>query len=325
MAGARRPSADVICVYLFERIKALAQTLKTTTLGALSADLSAIIATASQSLVRVDDGTRLTATGVIWTADGTIVTTSHGTERDEDLVVELADGRRLAAVVAGRDPESDLAVLTIAATGLPAIARAGEDDAQVGHLALAIGRPGRAGVQATLGIVSARMEAQSDGRPEYFLHTDATLYPGFSGGALVDAEGRMAGLLNLSLGRGQGVALGVPIVEHVVEQILRDGHVRRGYLGISTQPVALPQSVKAATGVDQEHGLLVVDVALGSPADQAGILLGDVLLTVEGEGVGHPERLRRQLRRRSAGQTVAIVLARAGARHELTATLGANE
>ena len=295
------------------------------TLAALSAELSDVVARVGPSVVRVDDGSRLTATGLLWTEDGVVLTTSHGTERDDDLLVELADGTRLPAVLVGRDPETDLAVLRVSASGLRPVTKADPEAVQVGQLVLALGRPGESGLSATFGIISARQDTQDRGRPEYVLHTDATLYPGFSGGPLVNVAGEVVGMTNLSYGRGMGFALGLPILAHVADALLAGGAVKRGYLGVSTQSVALPQNLQTALAVSQERGLLVVQVESGGPADTAGLSLGDILLGLGGAALDDVDDLRRHLRGLAAGQAVTLDLARGGAAHSLTVTLGARE
>ena len=297
----------------------------TSTLAALSAELAHVVARVGPFVVRVDDGSRLTATGVLWAGDGLVLTTSHGTERDENLSIELADGTRLPATVVGRDNETDVALLRVTGGSLTAIPRADPDAVQVGQLALALGRPGESGLQATLGIVSARQEAQDGGRPEYVLHTDAVLYPGFSGGALVNVQGQMVGLLNLGFGRGMGVALGLPILSHVADALLAGGSVRRGYLGVSAQPVPLPAALKASLGVTQDYALLVVQVEPGGAADAAGLMLGDMLLGLGGQPLGDVDDLRRHLLGLAAGQPITLQIARGGVAQDLTATLGARE
>ena len=291
----------------------------------LSNEIADVVAHVAPSIVRVDDGSRLTATGLIWREDGIILTTSHGVERDEELAIELADGvTRLPATLAGRDPDTDLAVLRVQATGLPAIERTGLDDARVGHLVLALGRPGQSGLQATLGIVSARQESQTGDTPEYILHTDAVLYPGFSGGPLVDMRGRVAGVLNRGFGRGAGIALGTPLAARVADALLTKGSVSRGYLGVRTQLVALPGTLRDALGLThQDRGLLVVGVEAGSPAEKGGLGLGDLLLAVNGQAVDDVDTLRAHLRARTAGETVALGIVRGGARQDLHVTLGA--
>lgn len=287
-------------------------------LAAFSGELSKAVAKAAASVVRVDDGTRLTASGVVFSADGVIVTTSHGVERDEELSVVTADGTRHAATLVGRDPDTDLAVAKIEATGLQQIATAEGGVPTVGQIALAVARPGEYGLTATLGLVSNVQETETDGAPEYILSTDAVLYPGFSGGALVNAKGELLGLLNRLYGRGMGVALGTPLLARVVEQIKAHGSVKRGYLGVRTQLVPLPEALRAALNVAQQHALLVLSVEPGSPAERAGLLLGDTLLEVNGKAVEDVGELKRHL---LAGKPVAVTIARGGARQELTATL----
>ena len=289
-----------------------------TLLGELSSALAAVVEVVGPSLVRVDDGTRLTATGVVWTGDGHIVTTSHGVERDEELAVETGEGRRYPAKIVGRDPDTDIAVLRVRDGELTPIQRAPADEVKVGQIVLALGRPGTSGLQATIGIVGARMESQTGGQAGYVLNTDAVLYPGFSGGPLVDVSGRMVGLNNLMFGRGKGVAVGAPIVAAVATSLLAHGKVRRGYLGVRSQTVAVPQSLK----LNQEYAALVIQVEPGSPADRAGFLLGDVILEIEGRPVEGVDELRNVLRGLLAGHAAQFTVLRGGDRRPITATLG---
>jgi S1-C subfamily serine protease len=292
-------------------------------LRALSNELAGAVERAAPSIVRIEDGSRFTATGILWSADGVVVTTSHGVERDEELSIERANGESLPAVLVGRDPDTDLAVLRVQGSELPAIERATADSVRVGALALALGRPGRAGLRATFGIVSARLESQSNGAEEYILQTDATLYPGVSGGALIDVEGRMTGLINLMFRRGKGVALGLPIVEHAVSALLAHGRVQRGYLGVRTQTVTLPDAIRTSLALPQEHGLLIMQVEPGSPAEKGGLFMGDTLVGLDGTGIDDAEHLRRRLRSMHAGQVVVVRVVRGGALTEFGVTLGA--
>jgi len=196
---------------------------------------------------------------------------------------------------------------------------------QVGHLVLALGRPGGAGLQATIGIISARLESQTDGQPGYVLHTDAVLYPGFSGGALVNMAGQVVGMTNLMFGRGRGVALGMPIVDQVAKTLLAHGRIQHGYLGVRTQLVGLPQNLRAALGIAQERGLLIVQVESDTPAEKAGLLLGDTLLGINDRQVEDVDELRGVLRALHAGDVVALRILRGGALHDLQATLAAGE
>jgi S1-C subfamily serine protease len=291
-------------------------------LAGLSSELADVVERVGPSVVRVDDGSRLTATGVLWSADGIVVTTSHGVERDEGLAIEQGGGTRFPATLVGRDPDTDLAVLKVNATGLPAIQAASPEEVRVGQLALALGRPGDSGLQATIGILSARIETQSKGQAEYILNSDAVLYPGFSGGPLVDVVGRVVGINNLMFGRGRGVALGVPTVTHVANALLAHGRIQRGYLGIRTQLVALPAPLVQSLMLEQERGLLIVQVESGSPADQGGLMLGDILLHIDGSAVQDVDELRRHLRSLQAGQTVSLRVLRGGEARDLSVTLG---
>jgi S1-C subfamily serine protease len=289
-------------------------------LAAFSEDLANSIEAASASVVRVDDGSHLTASGTIWSEDGIIVTTSHGVERDEELAVILADGASHAAALIGRDGDTDIAVLRIeGAAGLAAIPRAETASVRVGQIALALGRPGDLGLLATLGVISARRDSQTGDHEEYILSTDADLYPGVSGGALLNAQGAFVGLLNRMYGRGLGVALGTPLVERVVDTLLAHGRIPRGYLGIRTQLVAVPAHLKVSLNLSQTQGLLVVNVDAGSPAEQGGLLLGDTLLTIGGEAVQDVGTLRRYLH---PGHPVPIQIMRGGTLVNITPTVG---
>ena len=273
----------------------------------LSNELADAVERAGRSVVRVEDGTRLTASGVAWTEE-IVVATSHGVEREEDLTVETGDGRRLAATLVGRDHDADLAVLRVEGGPTPFATAS----ARLGALALAVGRPGERGLKASLGVVSGMREAG----PGTVLSTDATLYPGFSGGALVDASGALLGVLNLGWGRGRSIALDADLVGETVDAILGGGTVRRGYLGVRTQPAELP------TSAGQTTGLLVAHVEADSPARAAGIAVGDVILRVEGRTTDDARGLRRALRGSREGQVVRLDVLRGGATHSLEATLG---
>lgn len=288
-------------------------------LSDISTALAEAVELAGRSVVRVDDGTRLTASGVVWSADGAILSTSHGVERDEELAVELNDGTRLEAAIVGRDPDTDLAVLKVNSSGLAAIPRAPADEVKVGHLTLALGRPGEGGLQATIGIIGSRINSQSNGQEGYILHTDAVLYPGFSGGPLIDTAGRIVGLNNLMFGRGKGVAIGTPILNHVAGALLAHGRVQRGYLGVRTQSVAAP------AGFEQEGAALIVQVEPGSPAEAAGLLLGDAVLAIDGHTISEVDDLRRLLRSHPAGDKISLHVFRGGNTQEIAVTLGAEE
>jgi S1-C subfamily serine protease len=299
-----------------------AQTNAPAGLMSFSNEITGIVERASASVVRVEDGSRLTATGVVWSEDGVVGTTSLGVERDEDLFIEQPNGTLSPASLVGRDPDTDIAVLKAEKISLPGIPHAAEADVKNGNLVLALARPGRAGLHATLGIISSKTDTQNGGKAEYILHTDADLYPGFSGGPLVDMEGRIVGLTNLMFGRGKGIALGTPIIAHITEALLANGRIQRGYLGIRTQQVTLPEGLRDSLQLEQLHALLIAQVESGSPAEQGGLMLGDTLLAFQDTTISDVEALRRQLRLNRAGAEIKLSILRGGKIEEITITLG---
>jgi S1-C subfamily serine protease len=290
----------------------------------LSEALGATVETVGQGVVQVNARRRMPASGIVWSADGVIVTAHHVVQRDDNLTVGLPDGQSVAASLVGRDPTTDVAVLRAETKNLTAPTWA-EFDGQavkVGHLALALGRPGKT-VQATLGIVSALGESwrtPAGGQVDHYLQTDVVMYPGFSGGPLVSAVGTVLGVTTSALLRGVSLAVPTPTVRRVVETLLSHGKVKRGYLGVSTQPVRLPAAL--ATQLAQETGLLLVAVEPASPAEQAGLLLGDTIVGIEGEPVGQHDDLLTALSPDRVGQTISIKIIRSGQVQESTVTVG---
>ena len=254
-------------------------------LKALSAALVETVAAAEAGVVRVDARRRLGASGIVWSEDGVIVTASHVFERDRDIQIGLPGGQTVSAALLGRDNATDLAVLRANARGLKAIQWTEPDALAVGGLVLALGRPGDK-LLATLGIISALDEpwtTPNGGQIDHYLQTDAVMYPGFSGGPLIDAEQRVAGLNSSSLVAGLNLAIPAPTVRRTVEALLSGRPVRRGYLGITAQPVPLPEAVRQHLG--QETGLLLTHVEPKSPAEQSRLIQGDTLVTLNGRPV----------------------------------------
>lgn len=292
-------------------------------LETLSADMAATVAAVGGSIVRVEGRRRMPATGVVWSAEGVIVTTHHVVTRDDRLAVGLPGGDSVPAELVGRDPSTDLAVLRVDASGLSAPTWAADESLGVGQLVLALGRPGQT-VQATLGIISALGEGWrtgAGGRIDRYLQTDVVMYPGFSGGPLVGAGGAFVGLNSSALLRGVSVTIPASTLRRVVETLLAHGHVQRGYLGISAQPVRLPESL--AEALDQETGVLLVGVEPDSPADRAGLVLGDTIVALDGERVRHMDDLQGLLSGERVGTTVPVGIVRGGQQQTLSVTIGA--
>ncbi|MCC6905340.1 MAG: trypsin-like peptidase domain-containing protein [Anaerolineae bacterium] len=249
------------------------------TLAALSKATADAVEKAGASIVRVEGRRRLPASGIVWAADGVIVTAHHVVTRDDGLRVGLPGGSTVAAAFVGRDPSTDLAVLKADITGLTTASWVEPGAARVGELVLAAGRPG-AHVQATLGVISALnggWRTPAGGHVDQFVQADIVMYPGFSGGPLINAEGVFVGLMTSGLVRGMSLAIPVMTVGRVAEALLRDGYIRRGYLGVSAQPARLPEPLQRE--LKQETGLLIVGVEAGSPAETAGLMLGDTIVT----------------------------------------------
>lgn len=313
----------------------------TQVLGELSAALAATVEAAGPAVVRVEARRRLPASGIVWSDDGIIVTAHHTIRREEGIQVGLpaqgtqrswtgAAGDSVPATLVGRDATTDLAVLRVesGAALKPSGARlvparsAAADDLRVGHMVLALGRPGQT-VQATLGIVSAlgpSWRSPAGGELDRYLQTDVVMYPGFSGGPLVDATGQVLGLNTSALLRGVSLTVPAVTVSRVVETLLAHGRVRRGYLGIGIQAVRLPAAL--VEEIDQETGLLLVQVKPDSPAEQGGLLLGDTIIALDGQPVPHHDALTTLLSADRVGTAVAVRVVRAGEVQELDVVVG---
>jgi S1-C subfamily serine protease len=294
-------------------------------LAALSDELAGAVAQASAAVVTVEARRRLGASGVVWQEGGAIVTADHVLEREEDINVTLADGSKTTATIAGRDPGSDIAVLKLAGGSATPATLAPADSVKVGHLVLALGRPSGGAPMASFGVVSAvggAWRTARGGMIEGYIRADVTLYPGFSGGPLVDTQGRVVALNSYYLARGQEIALPASAVTAIVTTLLSEGRIRRAYLGVTSQPVQIPSAIRQALGTDQETGLMIIGVEADSPADKGGLLIGDVLTSVGDRRVADPEDLRSALVSGMVGAATSITVIRGGQRKELSVTPG---
>jgi len=330
-------------------------------LTSLSDAMAELVETASKSIVRIEARRRLPATGIVWSADGVILTAHHIIESDEEIQIGLPDGSTAAAVLVGRDPSTDVAVLRAQGTvSLTAPTWAELDTVKVGHLVLALGRPGDQ-VQATLGVISALSSQwqgpqrgggrgrggrrgggrgrgfpfgggdggerdnviyrrEGGGQQDTFVQTDVVMYPGFSGGPLVGAGGQILGMNTSALMRGISLTIPTPTIRRVIETLLTHGKVRRGYLGVTAQPVKLPDNL--AQELDQEVGLMVIAVEPDSPAHKGGMVLGDVLVTLGDEAVENVDELLSLLRGDQVGKALKARIVRGGQVQEVEVTVG---
>src|SRR5579883_3493560 len=290
-----------------------------TVLSDFSNQLADAVERAAKSVLTVHGRARQSASGVVY-AKGLVLTANHVLERDEDLTVDH-NGTTLAVTIAGRDPASDLAVLRAPSLEAEAAAVA-EGAARVGQLALAVGRPSNQGASASLGIVSLVGGPLRTGRGltlEQYIRTDATPYPGFSGGPLIDVTGAVLGITTTAFG---GAALAIPheIAWRVAKALSEHGTPKRGYIGISSQPVRVPESQRG--GRPLESGLLVVHVEDNSPAHKGGILLGDILVTLDGHSAGDTDDLLRLLTGERVGKAVPVEVIRGGKIETVQVTIG---
>ncbi len=296
---------------------------KSNPLTALSDAMTEAVAKAGAATVLVNARRRFPASGIAFTPD-LILTADHVVERDEDILVMLPDGSQVKATIAGRDPGNDLALLRldrpVALSAEPA-----SQDPRVGQIALSLGRPTQEGIQASLGIVSAIGGPVRTGRGgllDRYLRTDAIPYPGFSGGPLVDTAGRVIGVNTSGLTRGASLAIPINLAWQTAETLARHGRVRRGFLGVRSQPVSIPASQQKALGRDQSSGLLLVGVEEKSPADVGGLLVGDIIVAIAGQPVTEADQLLSSLAGDVVGKPTAVDVLRGGQPVTITVTIG---
>ena len=289
------------------------------TLSDLSRDIADLMGRLGPSVVRVDARRGRPASGIMW-ADNLILTADHVLEH-EDTIQVTGSTATVKATIAGRDAGTDLALLRAdGLSGVPA-PRGRSTDIRVGQLVLAIGQAGE--LQVTVGIVSGlsgSFRSWRGGQVERLIQTTAELLPGFSGGPLVDAEGRVIGINSWNFGRGVSHAVPLETADRVAESLRTHGRIRRAYLGLGAQPVRL--SERLAKQLGQESGLLVVTVEPGGPAQTAGLSQGDTIVTVDGDPVRHLDELFGKLGALEVGSAHRLGVVRAGERKDVAVTVG---
>ena len=283
------------------------------TLSELSSQLASAVETAAKSIVSIHARRRIPSSRIVW-RDGVVISASHTVRRDDEIPLTLPDGNSTVAKVAGRDSATDLIALRLEGTESYVAPRADISSLRVGSLVLAVGRPGP-NVSASFGIVSAVGEGWrtwQGARIDRVLRLDLAVYDGFSGGPLVDPSGAVLGLNNSALARGTPLALPAAAVDRVLDELLERGHVRRPFIGVAVQPVALSASVVKQHSLNGDTGLLIVSIADGSPAEKAGMLLGDVLLEANGNELSGPDDLLDALSSVSKDGAVTLKFLRGG-------------
>jgi S1-C subfamily serine protease len=277
-------------------------------LTTISNDLADAVAGAAPSVVQVI-GRRRPASGLVY-ADDVVVTTARAVGREDGLRVRRHDGSAREAELIGWDPTTSIAVLRVPGLGTPAL-RLANTPPRVGHLAVAIARSWSNNVTASAGIVSIIGGPLATGRRraiDEVIRTTAPMHEGFSGGAFVNAEGTLIGMTTALAIRGLGVVIPSPIAWKTAATLVEHGTLKRGYLGIAGQPARLPESQRQ--GDERDEALLVVGVTPDSPAAAAGLLVGDLLLTFDGEPVTSPDDLLDLLLGDRVGRPVCVQLLR---------------
>ncbi len=293
------------------------------TLLALSNNLADAVEQAGQCVVVVNASSRRSSSGVHW-RQGVIITADETIKRSEDITVTLSDGRTVPATLVGRDPSTDIAVLKLQDVELPLAQIGDATSLKVGQIVLSVGRSSENGLNASMGVVSAigsSWRSSYGGLIDQFLRLDLNLYPSSEGGPLVAASGHVVGM-TVSGPRRMVLAIPASTVNRVVDQLLAKGRISKGYLGLGMQPVSLPESLKRTLILSSLGGVIVVNVEANGPADKAGVLIGDVLIAVDGTPVSDTGDIQAKLGSKSVGQTLNMQIIRGGALVEVALIIG---
>lgn len=294
-------------------------------LQSLSNDLAGAVERAGNGVVAIHARHRIPSSGIVW-RPGVVVAASHTVKHDRDVAVTLPNGARARATIAGRDAGTDIVVLRLD-EGAPVepVELAPEDALRVGALVLAVGRPGTDGVTTSLGVVSAvngPWRTWSGGEIDRFVRLDLSIYDGFSGGALVDAAGRVLGMNCSALARGMAVTVPAATVTRVVDALLTRGHVARGWLGVAMQPVRLSPTLAGRLGIASGRGVLLVQVEPDGPAERGGLMLGDVVVSIDGTPIESPEDVAPFIGAGRVGSALDVRVVRGGGEQHVSVTVG---
>lgn len=259
--------------------------------------------------------------GVIWSEDGYILTCSHVVGRAPLVEVGFREGPRLEAKVIGHDPYLDMALLKVERTGLKPVEVGDSERVEVGQLVFAFANPFGARPSTTSGIVTTAKASLGwgPGSREHVIVTDAPLNPGYSGGPLVDASGKMIGL-NVAYANSRGISIPIDSIKDTISTLIKDGRIRMAHLGISTDPVSIPKRLAAEVKIDQDEGLMIFEVEPDSPAKKAGLVVGDILITFAKSPITGHNELYRLLTKGVIGKQIEMEILRAEKLIKLTVT-----
>lgn len=294
------------------------------TLQSLSREVADLSEAAARHVVALDSRGGYPTSGTVWEA-GYIVTADHVLRREDDIHVVSSDGNARSASLAGRDPSTDLALLRVDGLEEAFPSRLEAGLLRPGSLAVALSRNSEQSLNASLAVINAiggEWSTRFGGRIENYLRLDVAVYPGFSGGPLVDPSGALIGINSARLSRQSAVAIPVATIGRIVEELKERGYVRRGYLGIASFPIGVSEALRRELGIAENGGLIVVQVEVGSTSEKAGFLQGDILLDLDGTAVQDPEELQTMLASESVGRSMKARLLRGGKLVELEVEVG---
>lgn len=279
---------------------------------------------AAASVAAVHAEARGSSSGVVW-RDGIIVTAEHALRHDEEIHATLPDGRVVPATLAGRDPSTDLAVLKCSEADKQQIEVDDSSTIKPGSLTLVVGRTRASGPVAALGVVSLvvaerRTWAGSSLAP--YIRLDVGLQPTAVGGAVVDVHGKILGIASPRFARFGAIAIPSATVDRVVETLLKKGRIPRGYLGVALQPVRLPDSLRQSLQHGEKTAAIILEVEPDGPAHKAGIVIGDILVSLAGQPVSRPENVQAHLQAENIGKSLSAKIVRGGAVREVSISVG---
>jgi S1-C subfamily serine protease len=290
----------------------------------LSDALAQATQSAAASAVAVHTESRGSSSGVVWRA-GVIVTAEHALRRDEEIQITLPDDRVVAASLVGRDPSTDLAVLKCAEAAVAPSQFADVAALKPGSFTLVVGRTRASGPVAALGVVSLvapERRAWTGASLAPYIRLDLGLQPTAAGGAVIDAHGRVVGIASPRFSRFGVTAVPATTINTVIDTLLKKGRIPRGYLGVGLQPVRLPDALRQSLRRDEKTAMIVLEVEPDGPAHKAGVVIGDIIVTLANRPVARLEDVHAQLHGAAIGQPLALKFVRGGVVQETSVTIG---
>jgi S1-C subfamily serine protease len=291
----------------------------------LSEEMAGVVENLSGSIVAVHRGRHLMASGIYWRS-GLIVTANHMIPRDDELSVTLPGNGLGVATLVGRDPSTDVGVLKIeGSVGLSPVQTTSTAGLKVGHVVIAVGRSHLGDISASSGIVArlgGRWRTWRGGDMDQLVRPDIRLYPGQSGSALVNSRSQVLGMNTVALARMAAITVPAATVDRVIVELLEHGHIRRPYLGLAMQTVSIPDDLRGKLKLESTTGLLVMHVETDGPGSKAGVMLGDVIIAMQGKPAGDLRTLQEALAGLQTGDPAKLTMIHGGEKREVAVTAG---